>query len=39
MVLETQTMLCGTEPDLFRKTSFAPNTGKVGQNWAKSRDF
>ena len=38
MVLETQMKLCSTEPGFFRKT-FAPNTGKMGQNGAKSRVF
>ena len=28
-----------TEPVFFRKTYFAPNTGKMGQNWAKNRGF
>ena len=39
MVLETQIMLCVTEPDFFSKISFAPNIGKMGQNWAKNRVF
>ena len=37
MVLETQMTLYVKEPDFFRKTSFAPNTRKKGQNWAKNR--
>ena len=39
MVLETQMTFCVTEPDFFRKTSFAQNTGKMGQNWAKNTVF
>ena len=39
MTLETQMALCVTEPDFFRKTSFAPNTGKMGQDWPKNRVF
>ena len=39
IMLETQITLCMTEPDFFRKTSFAPNTGKMGQNWTKNRVF
>ena len=39
MVLETQMTLQVTEPDFFRKTSFASSTGKMGQNWTKNRDF
>ena len=31
--------LCVTESDYFRKTYFAPNIGKMGQNWAKNSFF
>ena len=30
---------CVTELDFFRKTSFAPNAAKMGQNWAKTKSF
>ena len=39
MALETQITLCVKEPNFFRKSSFAPNTEKMGQNWAKNRGF
>ena len=32
-------MLCLTEPEFFRKSSFAQNTGRMGQNRAKNRVF
>ena len=37
--LGDQIYLCMTEPDLFRKTSFAPNTAKLGQNWTTTKAF
>ena len=32
-------VMCVTEPDFFRKTSFAPNTAKMGQIWTKNKAF
>ena len=37
MVLGDQIYLCMTEPDFFRKTPFAANTAKIGQNWTKTK--
>ena len=37
--LETQMNLCMTKPDFFRKYSFASNTAKMGQYWAKNSVF
>ena len=39
VVQETQITLCVKEPIFFKKTSFAPNTVKMGQIWAKNKIF
>ena len=39
MALGDQMYLCVTESDFFRKTSFAPNTAKMGQIWTKNKAF
>ena len=35
MVQESQLTLCVTEPDFYRKTSFAPSLRKTCQNWTR----
>ena len=39
VVQETQMTLCVKEPIFLKKTSFAPNTVKMGQIWAKNKIF